>query len=142
MGTWTILVLLVPLIIIAAGSVFVVALARRSKRQLAATLEVPQGMPEGAPRDWAFAQSPEAKLHRRLTGLARTLNALPLGDAISIERRSAVEQRVRELDARLIGLAVAPDLARSDAVSAMELEVVVAETEVGALAVDPGLGAG
>jgi hypothetical protein len=99
-------------------------------------------MPEGAPRDWAFAQSPEAKLHRRLTGLARTLVALPLGDAVSIERRSAVEQRVRELDARLIGLAVAPDSARRDAVSAMELEVDAAETEVGTLAVDPGLGAG
>ena len=98
-------------------------------------------MPEGAPRDWAFAQSPEAKLHRRLTSLARTLIALPLGDAPSIERRSAVEQRIRELDTRLIALAVAPDAARRDAVSALAPEVDAAETEVGTLAVDPGLGA-
>jgi hypothetical protein len=136
-GTWTVLVLLVPLIIIAAGSVFVVALARRSKRQLAANLEVPPGMPAGAPREWAGSHTPEAKMHRRLLGMARTLAAVPLGDAAAIERRVDVERRIQELDGRLIALAAAPDEARRAAVSALEPEVATADNEVAALAVGP-----
>jgi hypothetical protein len=99
-------------------------------------------MPTGAPAEWAGSHSPEAKMHRRLTGLARTLAAVPLGDAASIERRAIAEQRIQDLDRRLIALAVAPDAARRDAVSALEAEVDATEIEVGALAVDPGLGGG
>jgi hypothetical protein len=136
-GTWTVLVLLVPLIIIAAGSVFVVALARRSKRQLAANLEVPPGMPAGAPREWAGSHTPEARMHRRLLGMARTLAAVPLGDAAAIEQRVDVERRIQELDGRLIALAAAPDDARRAAVSALEPEVATADNEVTALAIGP-----
>ena len=140
MGFWTFVVLLVPTIILAAGAVFVVALARRSKAQLAAGVEIPPGMPEGAPKEWAGSHSPEAKMHRRLAGLARTLAAAPLGDAGSIERKVDVEGRIQDLDRRLIGLAVAPDAARRDAVSALEPEVAAAEAEVSKLAVESGPG--
>jgi hypothetical protein len=78
-------------------------------------------------------------MHRRLVGLATSLAAVPLGDAASIERRSAVEQRIQQLDQRLISVALAPDAARGDAVAALEPEVAAAEAEVGALATEPPL---
>ena len=127
-------------LVVAAVVVFAVALARRSKAQLAAGWSRHPGMPAGAPAEWAGQHTPEAKMHRRLTGLARTLAAMPLGDAASIERRSAVEQRIQQLDQRLIGLASAPDAARREAVAALEPEVAAAEAEVGALATEPPLG--
>lgn len=138
MGFWTFVVLLVPLLIIAAGVVYIVALSRRSKAQLAAGIAVPPGMPEGAPKEWAGSHSPEAKMHRRLAALARSLAALPLGDAASIERKVGIEGRIQELDRRLIALAQAPDAARKEAVTALEPEVAAAEAEVGRLAVEPG----
>jgi hypothetical protein len=138
MSFWTFVVLLVPTLVLAAGVVYIVALARRSKAQLAAGVVVPPGMPEGAPREWAGSHSPEAKMHRRLAGLARTLAALPLGDAAAIEHKVAVERRIQELDGRLIALAAAPNDARRAAVSALEPEVAAAESEVSALAVGPG----
>jgi hypothetical protein len=139
---WFLVVLGILVVGVVVGAVvfYAVALARRSKAQLAAGVESVPGMPTGAPAEWAGSHSPEAKMHRRLTGLARTLAALPLGDAASIERRTATEQRIQSLDRRLIALAGAPDATRRDAVSALSAEVDAAETEVGALAVDPGLG--
>jgi hypothetical protein len=78
-------------------------------------------------------------MHRRLAGLASSLATIPLGDAPSIERRTAVEQHIQQLDQRLIGLAGAPDAARQAAVAALEPEVASAETEVGRLATEPPL---
>lgn len=135
----TLLGILVAVVAVGAIVFYAVALARRSKAQLAAGVEAAPGMPTGAPAEWAGSHSPEAKMHRRLTGLARSLAAVPLGDAVSIERKVGVEQRIRDLDRRLIALAAAPEAARREAVSALEPEVAAAETEVGALAVDPGL---
>jgi hypothetical protein len=133
------LVLLAVVLVIAAIIVYAMALKRRSQAQLEAGVQVPPGMPGGAPADWAGSHSPEAKLHRRLTGLARSLAAVPLGDAATIERRTAVEQRIQQLDQRLIGMANAPEAARRDALAAMGPEVDAAEAEVGALATQPPL---
>ncbi|MDT5076989.1 MAG: hypothetical protein QOJ80_1626 [Mycobacterium sp.] len=137
---FVLLVLLVIVLVVAAVVLFAVALNRRSKAQLAAGVEVVPGMPTGAPAEWAGQHTPEAKLHRRLTGLARSLAAIPLGDAASIERRSTVEQHIQQLDQRLIGLASAPDAARQEAVAELEPEVASAEAEVGKLATEPPLG--
>jgi hypothetical protein len=128
------LVILLLLVIVAAAVAFAVALSRRSKGQLAAGAEVLPGMPTGAPLEWAGQHSPEAKMHRRLVGLAATVADLPLGDAGAIERQVAVQHRIQELDRRLISFAVAPDQARRDAVAGLEPEVAAAEAEVGALA--------
>jgi hypothetical protein len=131
--------ILVVIVVVGAIVFYAVALSRRSKAQLAAGVETVPGMPTGAPPEWAGQHTPEAKAHRRLVGLARTLATVPLGDAASIERRSAVEQRIQQLDQRLIDLAVAPDSARRDAVAALQPEVAAAEAEVGALATEPPL---
>jgi hypothetical protein len=124
------------LVVVSAVAVFAVALARRSKAQLAAGLQSPPGMPAGAPPEWAGQHTPEAKMHRRLTGLARSLAAIPLGGAVEIERRVALEQGIQALDQRLIGLALAPEAARREATAAMEPEVAAAEAAVGALAAE------
>lgn len=129
----------VLLVVIGCGVAFMVALARRSKAQLAAGAETLPGMPTGAPMEWAGQHTPEAKMHRRLVGLAQTLAALPLGDAVAIERQVAAQHRIQELDRRLIAFAAAPDAARREAVTAMEPEVTAAEAEVGKLATEPGL---
>ena len=141
MGSTVVIVgVLVVVLAVAAVVAFAVALSRRSKAQLAAGLESPPGMPSGAPAEWAGQHTPEAKMHRRLTGLARSLAAMPLGGAAEIERRVAVEQRIQQLDQRLIGLASAPEVARREAIAAMESEVAATEAEVGALATEPPLG--
>jgi hypothetical protein len=136
--------LLVILAVVVVGAVvtFAVMLARRSKAQLAAGVEVVPGMPAGAPPEWAGQHSPEAKMHRRLTSLARTLASAPLSDAASIERKVGVEQRLQDLDRRLIALAVVPDAARRDAVAALNPEVAAVEAQIVALATEPGLGQG
>lgn len=133
------LFVIVLLVVIGCGVAFTVALAKRSKAQLAAGAEPLPGMPTGAPREWAGQHTPEAKMHRRLVGLAQTLAALPLGDAGAIERQVAAQHRIHELDRRLIALAAAPDSARREAVAGMEPEVTAAEAEVGKLATEPGL---
>ena len=138
MDVVTVFIVLV-LLVVGAAVAFAVALARRSKAQLAEDVEVLPGMPTGAPPEWAGAHTPEAKMHRRLVSLARALAALPLGDAGAIERKVRVEHRVQELDQRLITLAVAPEAARRETVAALEPDVAAAEAAVGVLAADPPL---
>lgn len=140
MGTVASVVLIVLLLIVVAGVVFAVALARRSKAQLAEGMTPAPGMTRDAPAEWAGQHSPEAKMHRRLNGLARTLDALPLGDASAIERQVALSQRVQELDRLLVAVAGAPESARRDAVTALAPKVDAVETEIGALATEPPLG--
>ena len=139
MGALTWLVLIGLLVVLIGGATFAVALARRSKQQLAAQIEPGPGMPDGAPIEWAGQHTPEAKLHRRLTALATTLAQLPLGDAAHIERKVAVETRVQELSRRLVALAHAPRDALREAVAKLEPEVAAAEDEVGKLATEPPL---
>lgn len=139
MGVFAWLVVLLVVAVVASGALFAVALARRSRGQLAVGTEALPGMPTGAPLEWAGQHTPEAKMHRRLIGLAQTVAALPLGDATAIERQVAVQHKIQELDRRLISFAVAPEPARREAVDGLEPEVADAEAEVGTLAVDPGL---
>lgn len=134
---WLLVFLAVTLVV--GGVVFAVALAKRSQGQLTANAEVLPGMPTGAPKEWAGQHTPEAKMHRRLIGLAQTVAGLPLGDAAKIERQVAVQHRIQELDRRLIALAVFPDAARRESVTGMEPEVTSVEGEVAALAAAPGL---
>lgn len=138
-GVFSWLVVLLVVAVVASGALFAVALARRSKNQLAVGAEPLPGMPTGAPLEWAGQHTPEAKMHRRLVGLAQTVAALPLGDAAAIERQVAVQHKIQELDRRLISFAVAPEPARREAVDGLEPEVAAAEAEVGTLAVDSGL---
>ena len=121
MGT-TILIVLLVLVIVVVG--FGVALARRGKHQFAARTGGP-GLAANAPREWAGAHSPEAKLHRRLAAAARSLDAQPMGDAVDIEQRVNIEQQIQQLDEQLVAVAATPRKAEGVA----ELEPLVSAVE-------------
>ena len=129
----TMSVLLAVLVLIAVGVLLVVVLARRSKTQLAAQLEVLPGMPTGAPIEWAHAETPEARMHRRLVELARTVMVLPLTDDAALERKVAAENRIAELDRRLIAVGAGTDPSRQEAVTGLGGELSELEAEVAAL---------
>lgn len=119
--------LVVVLVVLVVGG-FAVALAVSGRRKAAAQAGLPGGV--AVPASWAGAHSAEARLHRRLAAAARALEALPLGDAASIERRVAVEQRVRALDARLVAAAAIPGEVGVAALAEVETMVSAVEAEV------------
>jgi hypothetical protein len=103
--------LVIVLVVVVAAVGFAVALARKGKRQFEARTGGP-GLAPNAPREWAGAHSPEAKLHRRLAAAARSLDAQPVGDAVAIEQRVTIEQQILQLDQQLVAVAsVAGDVA-------------------------------
>lgn len=129
--TQTNIFVLIVVLVLAVGVVtYVVMVARGSKARLAAQLEVLPGMPTGAPVEWAVANSPEARMHRTLFELARTVDALPLTDDDALERKVGAENRIAELDSRLIAVGAGTDPARQEAVAALESEVAALEAEV------------
>jgi hypothetical protein len=96
--------LVIVLVVVVAAVGFAVALARKGKRQFEARTGGP-GLAPNAPREWAGAHSPEAKLHRRLAAAARSLDAQPVGDAVAIEQRVAIEQQILQIDQQLVAVA-------------------------------------
>jgi hypothetical protein len=101
-----VLVVVVVLVIAVVG--FGVALARKGKRQYADQAGGP-GLAQNAPREWAGAHSPEAKLHRRLAAALKSLNAQPMGDVVAIEQRVTIEQQILQLDEQLVAVAGSAD---------------------------------
>lgn len=99
----TVLVVVVLVVVVAVVG-FAIALARKGKRQFEARTGGP-GLAPDAPREWAGAHSPEAKLHRRLAAAARALDAQPPGDAMTIEQRVTIEQQILQLDQQLVAVA-------------------------------------
>ncbi len=126
-------ILVVVLVVVIAAAGFAVALARKGKRQFEAQAAGP-GLADGAPREWAGAHSPEAKLHRRLAAAARTLSAQPLGDAAAIERRVTVQQQILELDQHLVAVAAVPNANTAHSVAGLEPRVTSVEQAVAQLA--------
>jgi len=135
--------LVVAVVVVLAVVGFAVALARGGKRGFEAQGTGP-GLDPGAPREWAGAHSPEAKLHRRLAAAARTLSGQPLGDAAAIEQRVTVEQRIFRLDQHLVAVARVPGPDTAATIAALEPEVTAVERAVADLAarhiepLDPG----
>ncbi|MCT2582323.1 hypothetical protein [Actinophytocola gossypii] len=108
MGTVLLVILLVVVLVIVLVAVgFAVALARKGKRRYADQAAGP-GLAPDAPREWAGAHSPEAKLHRRLAAAARSLAAQPMGDAAAIEQRVTISQQILRLDQQLVAAATIP----------------------------------
>lgn len=129
----TVLVVIVVVVVLAVVG-FAVALARKGKQQFDAQASGP-GLAENAPREWAGAHSPEAKLHRRLAAAARTLAAQPLGDAGAIEQRVDVQQQILELDQRLVAVAAVPGPSTAGRVAELAPLVASVEQDVARLGV-------
>lgn len=133
-GLGTVL-LFVAIVVVLAVAGFAIALARKGKRRFDAQ---GTGLAPNAPREWAGAHSPEAKLHRRLTTAARTLSAQPLGDAAAIEQRVAIEQRLLRLDEQLVAVTAAPGPDTAERLTELAALVTSAERAVADhAAIDP-----
>jgi hypothetical protein len=126
-------ILIVVLVLVLAAVGFGVALARKGKRQFAGQAGGP-GLAPDAPREWAGAHTPEAKLHRRLATAARSLSSQPMGDAAAIERRVDIEQQILRLDQQLVAVA-----GNADSVAELEPHVSAVEHAVTQLATDSGM---
>jgi hypothetical protein len=126
-------ILVVALVFLVAAGGFGVALARKGKRRLAARTSGP-GLAPNVPREWAGAHSLEAKLHRRLAAAARSLDAQPVGDMVTIEERVTIGQRILRIDQQLVAVATAPGSGKADGLAEIETLVDSVERAVAQLA--------
>lgn len=130
MGT---VILVIVVVVLGAAIVFGVALARKGKRQYAERTGGP-GLAAGAPREWAGAHTPEAKLHRRLAAAARSLDAQPMGDVQTLEQRVSIEQQIQQLDEQLVAVATGGGPGKAAALAEIEPLVSGVERAVAQLA--------
>ena len=120
--------LLVLLLVLLAGVVGAVALARSSKRQYARQNDVVPGVRSSAPASWAGAHTAEAKLHRRLRDAVRSLYQHPRADDPSFASlRSALEQQALAVDERLVAASALPDAVRDEPLARAAGEVAAVE---------------
>jgi hypothetical protein len=124
--------LIAGLLVVLVAAALAVVLGRRSRALRAARQPVVPGMPTGAPAEWAQAHTPQARMHRRLLELALEVHQLPLPDD-AMDRAVAAQNRIAELDSRLIAVGAGPDSGRRGAVMALRGELATLEAEVTAL---------
>jgi hypothetical protein len=102
------------LVVVAAGAALVGGLLRPSHRHLDDYRQVVPGLGPAAPREWAGAHSPEAKLHRRIRDAVKSAHAQPGAAASALAQ---LDQAAVALDQRLIGAAAVPERHRAAAVA-------------------------
>lgn len=124
MGTVLVVIVLVVLVCVVG---FAVALASKGKRRAKEALGLSPALAENVPAEWAGAHSPEAKLHRRLAAAAKSLAGQPMGDAVEIEKRVAVEQQILQLDQQLVAAAAVPGPRKAELLA--EIAPLVAAVE-------------
>jgi hypothetical protein len=123
------LLLVVLAVLVVVG--FWVALAVRSKRDYTHSNEVVPGLKSRAPKNWAGANSPEAKLHRRLRDIVVALRAIP--GLEGAPGRIEVEQLSLSLDERLVAVAALPASQRAEPLARVTDDVSRLEAAVGEL---------
>lgn len=116
---------------VVAGALFL-AVVLPVRRQRQANQVVP-GVPTRAPRAWAGAHSPEAKLHRRLRDVVVALRSLPMSGSFVTDGRLTVERYALTLDERLIAVAALPEAVRAEPLAKVTADVEQLEVSVGEL---------
>ena len=97
----------IGLIFVVLGTIAYVAL--RNAQDFSDANEVIPGRATRAPKGWAGAHSPEARLHRRLRDAMTSLRtASAMDDPGLLEVRVAIEQETLALDDRLVDVAALP----------------------------------
>lgn len=122
-------ILIVGLIFVVLGTIAYVAL--RNAQDFSDANEIIPGVPTSAPKAWAGAHSPEARLHRRLRDAMTALRAnRTLDEPALVEVRETLEREALALDDRLVAAAALPKNVRDepirqvgDAVEAIEAAV-------------------
>ncbi|WP_156754928.1 hypothetical protein [Actinokineospora pegani] len=120
----TFVIVVVVVAVLLFGGALALASVRKARTQA--------GLPGGVevPKAWSGEHSTEARMHRRLLAAHRALAAVPLGDPAQIERKVAVEQRIRALDEALLAASRRPD--KADVLATLEKELVTVESDVAA----------
>ncbi|MEE8602755.1 hypothetical protein [Euzebya tangerina] len=138
MSALLILSLLGVVAVVGVGIAFVVALAKKGQERQAKAVQLDLGMDHGAPKEWAGAHTPEAKLHRRLVDVSKTLRTVSASldeDVAGLELRVELEEHVRQTDQRLIKAATLPVGSREPAIAEIEVSVAAIEAAAADLAV-------
>jgi hypothetical protein len=118
--------IIVGLIVVALAAIAYVAL--RNAQDFSDANEVIPGVPTKAPKAWAGAHSPEARLHRRLRDAMTALRAnRALDEPALVPVRESLEREALAIDDQLVAAAALPKTVRdgpiqrvADAVDAIE----------------------
>ncbi|MGK2929507.1 MAG: hypothetical protein ACSLFO_08005 [Acidimicrobiales bacterium] len=99
--------LLLAIAFVVVGTLVYVAL--RNAQDFSDANEIIPGVPTVAPKEWAGAHSPEARLHRRLRDAMEAVRAnAALDDGSMASVRTSLEQAALATDERLIAAAALP----------------------------------
>lgn len=111
-----VVVVILVLLAFAGLTIATVMVAGRSQqRALNRDNHVIPGRPTHAPRSWAVAHDPEARLHRRLRDAMRALhaaNAIDTGSTIAL--RADLEQTALDVDDHLVAVAQLTSVHKGD----------------------------
>lgn len=108
--------LLLALAFVVVGTVAYLAL--RNAQDFSDANQIIPGVPTKAPKEWAGAHSPEARLHRRLRDAMEAVRAnAALDDASMASVRTALETEALAADERLIAAAALPKGRREEPIS-------------------------
>jgi hypothetical protein len=121
----------VLLVLAAVAAVGVAALAGGVGRTQRRDNEVVPGVATQAPRSWAGAHTPEARLHRRLRDVVRALRT-PGADPHA-DLRARLEQQAVAIDEQLVTVAAMPERLRADPLAEAEAAVNALEDAAAAL---------
>ncbi len=106
--------------------------ALRNAQDFSDANEVVPGVDTGAPKEWAGAHSPEARLHRRLRDVMTAMrDNAALDDPSLATVRTSLEEQAVEIDRRLVAVAALP---RSHRDQPMEQVTRAVEAVEGAVA--------
>lgn len=107
--------IIIGLLIVAIATVAYIAL--RNAQDFSDANEVIPGVPTRAPKEWAGAHSPEARLHRRLRDAMTALRANPaLDDPSLLDVREALQREALAIDEQLVAAAALPPRVRDEPV--------------------------
>ncbi len=121
--------ILIGLLIVVVGVIAYVAL--RNAQDFSDANEVIPGVPTSAPKAWAGAHSPEARLHRRLRDSMTALRAnRALDEPALIEVREALEREALAIDEQLVAAAALPARVRDEPMAQVTTAVESVEAAV------------
>ena len=135
------MMLVIGLLFVVVGTIAYVAL--RNAQDFSDANEVVPGVPTGAPKAWAGAHSPEARLHRRLRDAMTALRAnRSLDEPAMVDVREAIQREALAIDDRLVAAAALPKSVRDDPLAQVAQAVEAVEQAVAELVTLRGPGAG
>jgi len=133
--------LVIGLLFVVLGTVAYVAL--RNAQDFSDANEVVPGVRTNAPKAWAGAHSPEARLHRRLRDAMTALRAnRALDEPALVEVREAIQCEALAIDDRLVAAAALPKGVRDEPLRHVAQAVDAVEQAVAEVVIHRGPGAG